>query len=47
MGFQGLHSKLRDPCVHEAAEGQANRMNRHVGKYGLDSREIFLEEYPI
>jgi hypothetical protein len=22
-------------------------MNPHVGKYGLDSREIFLEEYPI
>jgi hypothetical protein len=33
------------PGVHEAAQGQANGMNRLVGKSGLDSIEIFPEEY--
>jgi hypothetical protein len=28
-----------------AAGGWANRMSPQVGKYGLDSGEIFLEEY--
>jgi hypothetical protein len=41
-----IASKFRGPGVHEAAEGQANRTNPHVGKYGLDSRAIFPEEYP-
>ena len=41
-----IASKFRGSGVNEAAKGQANRMNPHVGKYGLDSSKIFPEEYP-
>ena len=42
FGFAGDDGFFSSSIV----EGQTNRMNRPVEKYGLDGREIFPEELP-